>query len=120
MPRFVLLRHEMPPESDRPPHLDFMIQRGDTLRVWALPHEPQPGEPLPAKPLPDHRLAYLDYEGPVSENRGHVKQVDAGTYSVVEEDAASLLLDLSGGHLRGTIRLTEQGEGWLLEFAPGA
>lgn len=29
--------------------------------------------------LPDHRRLYLDYEGPISDNRGHVRRVRAGT-----------------------------------------
>ena len=32
--------------------------------------------------LPDHRLAYLEYEGPVSGNRGVVRRIDSGKYEI--------------------------------------
>lgn len=106
----------MPPKSDRPTHVDFMIQCGDALRAWALPDEPQSGVQFVARPLPDHRLDYLDYEGPVSGDRGRVTQVDAGTYRILEQDADTLVLSLTGNRLCGTVKLTRYGNDWLVRF----
>src|SRR5262245_17631602 len=81
MPRFVVLRHETPPGYRRPAHFDLMLEEGGVLRTWALESlPPVGGEPIPAERLPDHRLDYLDYEGPVSGDRGSVSRVDFGTY----------------------------------------
>jgi hypothetical protein len=83
MPRFVILRHETPPGYARATHWDLMLECAGVLRTWALPEPPSPDCELVAEELPDHRLAYLDYEGDVSGNRGRVTRWDAGTYEVL-------------------------------------
>lgn len=89
-PRFVILRHELPPGAERGSHWDLMLENRGILLTWELPELP-PG-PLPAsferlgiRRLPDHRIAYLDYEGPVSNDRGTVKRVDFGEYQLTEK-----------------------------------
>ena len=78
--RFVVLRHEMPAEGERPTHWDFMLETPSGLRTWALERS-QPTE-IRSRPeaLPDHRAEYLTYEGPVSGDRGAVTQWDAGNF----------------------------------------
>ncbi len=49
-----------------------MIEFEESLRTWELLHLPVEGETTAVRRLPDHRLHYLDYEGPVSSDRGHV------------------------------------------------
>ena len=66
MPRFVILRHELPDPRRRGVHWDFMLEHAGVLRTWALAEEPAPNKPISAEALADHRLAYLNYEGPVS------------------------------------------------------
>lgn len=55
--------------------------------------------------LADHRLAYLEYEGPVSDNRGAVQQVEAGNYETVEESETQLRYRLKGKELSGLLLL---------------
>jgi hypothetical protein len=73
--RYVVLRHDGIPE----PHFDFLIEAvpGHDLFTWRAPSWPPRGGEIFER-LPDHRCAYLDYEGPVSGNRGHVRRVEAG------------------------------------------
>lgn len=83
MNRFVVLLHYY--HDDRKNHWDLMLQSGGTLLTWALPPQAEPQTILgpfttDAKRSPDHRIEYLHYEGPVSANRGEVRQWDAGTY----------------------------------------
>jgi hypothetical protein len=47
-----------------------------------LPRIPAPGETIECEGLPDHRLIYLDYEGPISGDRGSVTRWDGGTFEV--------------------------------------
>jgi hypothetical protein len=54
----------------------------------------------------DHRLAYLDYEGPVSNDRGTVTRVDAGTFTWLRDDAVELAVELSGQVYRGRMTVT--------------
>ena len=105
--RFVVLHHVAPESSTRKTHWDFMLEFGDSLRTWALAEPPNPFQEIAAEVLPDHRLAYLDYEGPISNNRGHVTRFDAGTYSLVHEDDTTLTVDLVGKRLRCRVKITE-------------
>ncbi len=122
MPRFVILRHELPPGHDRGPHFDLMLEVGGALRTWSLPELPAVGEVIQADALPDHRLAYLDYEGPVSGNRGSVSRVEEGEYAVVTESGGLLTIQLAGKSLRGILEL-RQGESsdatWVVGFQGG-
>lgn len=64
-------------------HWDFLLEDGDHALCWRLLRNPCCGEPIAAESLEPHRLVYLDYEGPVSKDRGVVERVDCGTYRVV-------------------------------------
>ncbi len=73
--RFVILEHDHPFL-----HWDFLMQRDDVLASWRLLDPVVTGQWLAAETLPDHRLVYLDYEGPVSHDRGTVKRIASGSY----------------------------------------
>jgi len=108
MPRFVVLHHQFPPDHARAAHWDLMLEQGDTLRTWALPAEPRAGETVTAEALSDHRLAYLDYEGPVSGDRGWVNRWDSGTFELKHQSDVHLELSLKGNCLQGSLILEEQ------------
>lgn len=82
--RFVILEHDHPFL-----HWDLLLQDGNVLKAWRLLKPVQCGTWIPAETLPDHRLLYLDYEGPITNHRGNVTRVAAGRYTV-----ASLRTDL--------------------------
>jgi len=99
MPRFVILTHDHPHL-----HWDFMLDVDGTLKTWRLETEPVPGESFETvvERLPDHRLAYLDYEGPVSNNRGTVTRWDCGEYTTLAETEQEWKVALQGERLQGT------------------
>lgn len=105
MPRFVVLKHETPTGSARPLHWDFMVERGDVLQTWALAEEPTVGREIAAEPLPDHRLAYLDYEGPISGNRGSVTRWDRGECTILEATPNGIRLTAKGRKLTGEVEI---------------
>jgi hypothetical protein len=116
MPRFVCLEHDHPFL-----HWDFMLEAGAALRTWRLASPPQPGAILEATSLGDHRLAYLDYEGPVSGNRGSVTRWEHGTYELIEETADTLVVRLRGHKISGTATLARrQAAPWTFTFAQEA
>jgi hypothetical protein len=96
MPRFVILEHDWPTL-----HWDFLLETGSVLRAWRLPAEPAPGKSVPAEPNADHRLLYLDYEGPVSGDRGNVRRWDAGTFEWLADDPERIEIVLKGEKLVG-------------------
>lgn len=108
MPRYVILRHEVPVGSARPSHWDFMLEHGDVLRTWAIEQWPDAVESQPAILLPDHRAAYLTYEGPVSGNRGEVARWDEGTFTTASDlTSESVEAVLTGRRLRGRVTLIQ-------------
>jgi hypothetical protein len=112
MPRFVVLIHDFPEL-----HWDFMLENEAALRTWRLSRQPLEPGPIDAEALADHRLAYLDYEGPVSGNRGTVRGFDRGEFTVVAESAGRIVIELCGAVLRGTAVLERSGESNASTFA---
>lgn len=89
--RFVILEHDWPFV-----HWDFLLESDSVLRAWRLLEPVQRDRWIAAQPLPDHRLIYLDYEGPVSGDRGDVHRIASGTFTAeAGSDAAALRLRLS-------------------------
>lgn len=96
MPRFVILAHDWPA-----PHFDFLLEDGQVLRAWRLAAVPEPGRIIPAEPLPDHRPIYLDYEGPLSRNRGSVQRVESGTFDWIDRLPDGWQIELSAEMISG-------------------
>lgn len=99
-----------------------MLDAGDALRTWALPQRPDAAGVQPAEQLADHRREYLDYEGPVSGNRGTVRRWDTGTFRALptDDDSGAIVFALEGGQLRGLAVLTPIAAGWTFEFRPSS
>ena len=116
MPRFVVLKHDHPFL-----HWDLMLETGDVLRTWRLLEEPNRKKRIAADLLPNHRLKYLDYEGPVSGNRGSVSRWDAGEFEVLEANAARLDVRFCGQKLSGNVVLEadDDTKGWTFYASPG-
>jgi hypothetical protein len=105
MPRFVVLEHDHPFL-----HWDLMLEAAGALRTWRLADPPT--GPVSAEPLPDHRVEYLDYEGPVSGDRGQVRRWDAGMYEMVEQSSQAPRLIFHGQRLKGSWKMLD------LRFSP--
>jgi hypothetical protein len=109
--RFVILRHDHP----RGVHWDFMLESAGVLKTWALPQPPEPGSEQPARALGDHRIAYLDYEGPVSGDRGSVSRWDAGQCVWLLDSEHEIEVLLTGARLVAHVRLQHlatTGDAW--------
>lgn len=106
MPRFVVLRHEPGPAGPRELHWDLMLERETDLLTWALDSEPVAGASIAALELPAHRKHYLDYEGPVSGERGSVTQFASGTYVVTQDAEDEWRITLSSEQLNAAVVLT--------------
>jgi hypothetical protein len=103
-----------------------MFEAGDVLRTWALAQLPRDWQdvhrdtakacgicpPLAAsntvaaENLADHRRAYLDYEGPLSGDRGNVARVAAGTFDTTSETSDRWEIAISASGLNGRIMLS--------------
>lgn len=114
MPRFVILDHDHPE-----PHFDLMLESDGRLRTWRLHGDPESQTPIPAEPIGEHRIEYLDYEGPVSGDRGRVVRRDAGIGEVIEETISRVEIQLAGTrcHGRGELRLVN--ETWIWRWHHG-
>ncbi len=95
--RFVVLHHVFSggAQNGRADHFDLMLEQESRLATWAIDKLPELGETVSAIRLPDHRKKYLDYEGPISGDRGSVKRMMAGTYRVDQRSRSCLNVLLS-------------------------
>ncbi len=109
--RFVVLHHVHPME---PAHFDLMIEDGDELATWRVESAPESAsrdQSIACVRVADHRIAYLDYEGPISNDRGHVTRHDSGACVVSDLDSSSIRIRFDGTRLVGD---------WLLESDDGS
>jgi hypothetical protein len=121
MLRYVILLHEMPANTARPTHFDLMLEQNGVLRTWAMTKLPPPGEILVAEQLADHRLAYLEYEGQISGDRGRVTRIAAGHFNLIAESDTQLAAQLHGETLSGTLILARDDHEthlWRVSFVP--
>ncbi|MFN0196428.1 MAG: DNA polymerase ligase N-terminal domain-containing protein [Planctomycetaceae bacterium] len=105
MPRYAILHHDHPVI-----HWDLLLEHEDTLRSWRLVTLPTSGEVVQAEWIPDHRLLYLDYEGPVSQNRGTVSRWDRGVFEWIRDETDEIEIHVDGEKLSGTMTLTTEGQ----------
>lgn len=113
MPRFIVLTHDHPVL-----HWDFMLEAGESLATWRLASPPESGADIVAEALPGHRLAYLDYEGPVSGGRGSVTRYEAGSFAWLERSETRIRVRLHGERLVGEASLVrgEDQSTWTFRF----
>lgn len=120
MPRFVLLLHDCPDGRPRATHCDLMLEVGSALRTWALAQVPHAwsgldlndellaaSDTVDADRLADHRLTYLEYEGPISGGRGHVRRLDQGSYCA---GLSPSTFSLQGRILQGEVEILPPAE----------
>jgi hypothetical protein len=115
MTPFVLLAHDHPA-----PHFDLMLDVGDVLWTWRIQAEPTVGSVQEALRLPDHRRLYLEYEGPVSGNRGTVARIDRGDLDWIEQRPDRIIADVRGNRLCGRLILIwTDGDRWQVRLEQG-
>ena len=106
-------------------HFDWMLERPGvdegplvTFRLDQRPDHCPLGRRLSSHRIGDHRRAYLDYEGPLSGNRGSVRRVASGIVWSLEETPTLMLLTLqweSGDHARWLAKAATPVAGTALE-----
>jgi hypothetical protein len=113
MPRFVILAHDHPE-----PHWDLFLEDGSALRSWRLGQLPEAEANVSAEPTPNHRLDYLDYEGPVSDARGSVKRVESGEFEWIADDPNCLIVRVASHKLTGELEIRQFASTWICSFNP--
>lgn len=117
MGRTVLLLHRLPDGSS---HFDWLIQKGSSGPLIAFRVAERIDRPgvaaFRAQRIPDHRAEYLDYEGPVSGDRGEVQRLAAGRAELhAAESRLTAVVDFGSGPRRwqGVPEVGgASGEGW--------
>ena len=107
--RYVVLRHEGIPD----PHFDLMfeLEAGSPLATWRSDSwPPPPGRSI--RRIGDHRREYLGYEGPVSNDRGSVRRIEAGTYERLPDFPTSMFALRLHGTRERVLYLQGVGDGW--------
>jgi hypothetical protein len=94
----VMLRHELPGGQW---HVDWMIARDPdgqrpllSFRLGRSLLDLAPDEAIAVVPIQDHRAAYLEYEGPISGDRGRVSRIAAGRVLAVRSAQETEMVQL--------------------------
>jgi len=99
-------------------HFDLMIRRGEKLATWSFPEMPGAAE-ITGKRNFDHRLEYLTYEGPISNNRGETTIVDRGSCNVLTFQDTRVEVIFEGARLAGRYLLQRIcGAQWVMGSEP--
>ncbi len=123
--RFAVLKHVRQTDI----HWDLLLQLPDRplLATWQIRVAPAAWnsqfEAIPAIAIPDHRLIYLDFQGEIPGDRGHVTHVDGGVLKLQRAEENFINGYLQGHNLNGPLALTrpktdrpEASQHWQLEF----
>ncbi len=99
-----------------------MLEQDGALRTWRLEKPPDAYGPIAAEALPDHRLAYLNYEGPVSGGRGTVERWDVGSYELLASESNHVLIRFAGSKIAGKASISREPHGlaWVFRRAAQA
>jgi hypothetical protein len=102
--RFVVQEHTTPQGV----HWDLMIEKGDALMTFRLAESPEnaTNHGVEATRIADHPLRFLTYEGPVQKGTGHVRIVDRGDYTLLDEQGGTISIEFRGTILQGGFTLT--------------
>jgi hypothetical protein len=105
--RTVILRHNLP---DGAWHRDWLLEMPDagvdpdarTLHAFRIgPEAASPDDPAAreflAEPMPPHRRAYLDFEGPLSGDRGAVRRIASGRIEWASDRDGLLVVSVDWG-----------------------
>lgn len=101
MARYTITHHTGGPDAE---HYDFFLESGAALRTWRI-LRPLFENPQPALASADHKPKYLDYEGPISGQRGEAKIWDTGTYVSELWKDDRILVAVKGRQLKTRLRL---------------
>ena len=116
MPRFVILTHDHPHL-----HWDLMLECNGVLWTWALPELPRDNNSFECERLADHRIAYLDYEGPISGDRGEVRRVMSGEFDFEDVSENRIRFRATGGELPMQVELVRLADSqrWIVKLDDG-
>ena len=90
-------------------HYDLMITGGKSLLTWQFLENPistLDGNIISCIKIDDHRHEYLEYEGVISGNRGHVSRSDSGRARVKTITSYMIELELESNLMGGFFMLT--------------
>jgi hypothetical protein len=115
---FALLEHTV----GEAVHWDLLIEQPEAtgLATWRLAANPiRAAGPTPAERIADHRAVYLDYEGPLSDERGTVRRVDCGPAVIHSRSEQRWEVELFGAELRGRFELCRAHSGRVVSAKRG-
>jgi len=118
MPEFVIQQHQQ--QLQQRLHWDLMLRKGSVLATWQISEPPEnwPKKTITCTRIFDHRLKYLTYQGPLSDNRGDVKIAATGQYQPRQITENLWQLTLTGDNINGelTLQLMNQNQ-WQMTFS---
>ena len=113
--RFAILQHDYPTL-----HWDIFLQEGNRLLSWRGDHHGHFLNGGLVVQTDDHRLVYLDYQGPLTGQRGTVRRIDGGALAWKHRGEHEFIAEIKGQRWQGLLRLKKIDETrWLVVFNSG-
>ena len=114
--RFVIHHH-----SHQNSHYDLMIEKHNSLVTWQIKEKDLidilEGRIISVRKIQNHRTEYLEYEGPITCDRGHVKIFDTGEYKEVEWNDSRIILNFFGEKIRGKMQIIYKNNNYTLKLS---
>lgn len=105
MPRLVVQEHSRAGEK----HYDLMLENPGMLTglLWTWRFDEFPGSRLAqtCERIPDHEPRFLEYEGPLSADKGSVRIVDSGTFDLLAGQEDQVVFTARARRVIGSCRL---------------
>lgn len=110
--RFVFLEHDYPTL-----HWDILLQQGNRLLGWRGDNHGHFLNGGHVVQTSDHRLIYLDYEGPLTGQRGKVQRVDGGRLIWRHCGEDEFIAEVQGERWHGVLELKKlDAKDWFCNF----
>ena len=109
---YSIIKHTL---SDYTFHYDFLIKKNDILQCWQFSSiaNIEIGELIFCKKIFDHRLKYLNYQGPISNNRGKVQIIQNGFLEIIIQEDNLVRFRIDSELLNGNFEIRKiQSEAW--------
>lgn len=114
--RFVVHFH-----SHQKNHYDLMIEKNESLITWQIEEKDLidilNGKIINVKKIQDHRKVYLDYEGPITCDRGYVEIFDTGEYEEIEWNNLNIILNFFGKKITGKLQIINRNNNYTLKLS---
>jgi hypothetical protein len=98
----------------------FETATGSPLITWRAAAWPptNPVNPITLHRIADHRHDYLEFEGPLSNDRGHVRRIEGGSFELLSHYEDVFIAGFTGFSRTLIFRKNPHSDNWICARSP--